>query len=53
MEEFLGLIVSVGFVLAVAISYIENKSVLWAIVHGLLNWIYVAYHSISGGSLCF
>ncbi|MBC8404421.1 MAG: hypothetical protein H8E15_04290 [Planctomycetes bacterium] len=35
--------VSFGAVLAIAISWSANKSVLWAIIHGLLSWFYVIY----------
>ncbi|NUQ82448.1 MAG: hypothetical protein HUU10_12620 [Bacteroidetes bacterium] len=33
-----------GSALAIAISWYKNQSVLWAIFHGLLSWIYVIYH---------
>ena len=33
--------VSFGAVLAIVISWSVNHSVLWAIIHGLLSWIYV------------
>ncbi len=32
-----------GSVLAMVISYTAYKSVLWAIIHGILSWLYVAY----------
>lgn len=35
--------VSFGSALAIAISYTTNKSILWAIVHGILGWLYVIY----------
>jgi len=35
-----------GTALAIAISWSANKSILWAIVHGLLSWIYVIYYAI-------
>ena len=38
--------VSFGSALAIAISWSANKSILWAIVHGLLSWIYVIYYAI-------
>lgn len=38
--------VSFGTALAIAISWSVNKSVLWAIVHGILSWIYVIYYII-------
>lgn len=33
-----------GSALAMAISFNINHSVLWAIVHGILSWIYVIYY---------
>ena len=35
-----------GSALAIAISWSVNKSILWAIVHGLLSWFYVIYYAI-------
>jgi len=35
-----------GTALAIAISWSANKSILWAILHGLLSWIYVLYYAI-------
>ena len=35
-----------GFLLAVVISWTANKSLLWAIVHGLLSWLYVIYYAL-------
>ncbi len=34
---------SFGPALAIAISYSTNHSIPWAIVHGLLSWLYVIY----------
>ena len=30
--------------LAIAISYTNNHSVLWAIIHGFFSWFYVIYY---------
>lgn len=38
--------VSFGSALAMVISYTAWKSILWAIIHGLLGWIYVVYYII-------
>jgi hypothetical protein len=38
--------VSFGSALAIAISYSANNSIIWAIIHGLLSWIYVAYFAL-------
>lgn len=35
-----------GTALAIAISWSANQSILWAIVHGLLSWIYVIYYAL-------
>ena len=35
-----------GTALAIAISWSANQSILWAIVHGLLSWIYVIYYAV-------
>jgi hypothetical protein len=38
--------VGIGFgsALAITISWSLNQSIVWAIVHGVLSWIYVAYY---------
>ena len=38
--------ISLGAAIAVAISYTANKSILWAILHGLLSWLFVIYAAI-------
>ena len=38
--------VSFGSALAMVISYVHWHSISWAIVHGILGWIYVIYHAI-------
>ncbi len=35
--------VGFGSALAIVISYTAHKSVLWAIIHGILSWLYVIY----------
>ncbi len=35
--------VGLGTIIAVVISWSRNKSVLWAIIHGILGWLYVIY----------
>ncbi len=39
--------ISFGTVLAITISWSQHKSILWAIVHGILSWIYVIYYAIT------
>ena len=38
--------VTFGSVLAVVISFATWKSVGWAIIHGLMGWVYVIYFLI-------
>lgn len=38
--------IGLGSAIAVAISWSINKSILWAILHGFLSWIYVIYYAI-------
>lgn len=35
--------VGLGTIIAVVISWHRNKSILWAIIHGLLGWLYIIY----------
>ena len=39
--------VSFGSALAIAISWSVHHSILWAIVHGFLSWLYIAYYAIT------
>jgi hypothetical protein len=39
--------ISFGTALAIAISWSTNHSILWAIVHGFLSWLYVIYFAIT------
>jgi hypothetical protein len=41
-----GSVISFGTVLATVISYTAWHSITWAIIHGLLGWIYVFYYAI-------
>lgn len=35
-----------GSVLAITISWSVNHSILWAIIHGCLSWLYVVYYAL-------
>ncbi len=41
--------ISFGSALAIAISYTNNHSILWAILHGIFSWFYVIYAAIKLG----
>ncbi|GAB2569358.1 hypothetical protein [Gracilibacillus alcaliphilus] len=36
-----------GAVLAITISWSVNQSILWAIIHGVFGWLYVAYYALT------
>ena len=38
--------VGFGTALAITISWSANKSILWAIVHGIFSWFYVIYYAL-------
>ena len=35
--------IGLGSILAIVLSWSRNKSVLWAILHAILGWLYVIY----------
>ena len=37
---------SMGSALAMILSFSVNKSILWAILHGICSWIYVVYFAL-------
>ncbi len=39
--------IGLGTAIAVAASWSKNKSIRWAIVHGILGWLYVIYYAIN------
>jgi len=39
--------VGLGTVLAVVCSWHRNQSILWAILAGILSWVYVIYYAIT------
>jgi len=38
---------SFGSALAIAISWSEHHSILWAIVQGFFSWAYVVYYAVT------
>ena len=38
-----------GAALAMIISWSVNKSIIWAIVHGICSWFYVIYYAMGYG----
>jgi hypothetical protein len=39
--------VSLGAVIAVVASWSRNRSILWAIFHGICGWFYVVYFALT------
>lgn len=39
--------IGVGSVIAIVASWSRNHSILWAIIHGFLGWIYVIYYILT------
>jgi hypothetical protein len=39
--------ISLGSAIAVAISWSVNKSIVWAVIHGVLSWFYVVYFALT------
>ena len=39
--------IGLGSALAVAISWSLYKSIIWAIIHGVLSWLYVLYYALT------
>lgn len=37
---------TLGAVIAVTASWSINESIIWAIIHGFLTWVYVIYFAI-------
>lgn len=38
--------IGIGSVIAIVVSWDRNKSILYALLHGILGWIYVIYFII-------
>ena len=39
--------IGLGSAIAVAVSWSINKSIVWAIIHGVLSWLYVLYFAVT------
>ena len=39
--------IGLGSAIAVVLSWHRNKSILFAIIHGILSWIYVIYFALT------
>jgi hypothetical protein len=39
--------VGMGVALAMIVSWDRNHSILWAVLHGVCNWLYVIYFAVT------
>lgn len=39
--------IGLGAAIAVAVSWSLHKSILWAVIHGVLSWFYVIYYVVT------
>ncbi len=39
--------IGLGSALAIVLSWHRNRSILWAILHGILSWLYVIYFAFT------
>ncbi len=37
-----------GSTLAIVVSYSINKSIFWAMLHGICSWFYIIYYTLNG-----
>lgn len=47
MKDSVSTGITFGSALAIAISWSVNKSILWAILHGIFSWLYVIYYALT------
>ena len=39
--------IGIGSAVAIVLSWHRNKSILFAIIHGILSWLYVIYFALT------
>ena len=39
--------IGLGTAIAVVISWAQNQSILWAVIHGFFSWFYVIYYAFT------
>lgn len=39
--------IGIGAALAMILSWHRNRSILWAIIHGIFSWLYVIYFALT------
>lgn len=43
-KNSIGAGVGIGNIIAIVVSWSVNHSILWALIHGLLGWLYIVYY---------
>jgi hypothetical protein len=43
-KNSIGAGIGIGNIIAVVISWTVNHSILWALIHGILGWLYIVYY---------
>lgn len=41
--------IGIGTIIAVILSWSVNKSILWAVIHGICGWFYIIYYLLGFG----
>ena len=36
--------IGIGNIIALVISWSVNHSIIWALIHGILGWLYIVYY---------
>lgn len=47
LDTIIDLAIKAGTSIAVVLSWGMHKSILWATLHGILGWFYIAYYYLS------
>jgi len=43
-KNSIGAGVGIGNIIAIVVSWSVNHSILWALIHGILGWLYIVYY---------
>lgn len=45
-KSSIGAGIGIGNIIAIVISWTANHSIIWALIHGLLGWVYIIYYAL-------
>gem|GEM_PF-488081 len=43
-KNSIGAGIGIGNIIAIVVSWSVNHSILWALIHGILGWLYIVYY---------